>query len=620
MIRVVRSGGNRSSLIYVVAVFLLWIKMCVLYRWVFHVSTQTFGESLLLAVVSLSSAALILGTGFFAKQKNRPLILFIIHLILTGILYGNVLYYRFYIDFVTVPILFQFKNVGGLGQSTIELLKIYDISFFVDCLILFILIKYKWAIKTSFQFTKRMGFRVLAPIMVVPLLITGIVNAGFWNKSYDKELIVQSLGLYYYHIFDIYENSRSSIKRVMADGSEVKKIEHYLQKRNENVKPSNLHGIAKGKNVIVIFLESTQGFVIDHRIDDQEVTPFLNQLKSESLYFPNFYHQTAQGKTSDAEFILDNSLYPLSGGSLFVRKPNNKYYAMPTILKEHQYYSATFHGNDAYFWNREKAYEAMGYDRFFSKDDFNVTEENSINYGLKDIPFFEQSLPYLNELPEPFYAKFLTLTNHFPFLLEPEDQWIEEAKTDQGLVNRYFTTVRYEDEAIKTFFEQIKETELYENSIFVLFGDHYGISTSYNEALEEVLGHEITINDEMELQKVPLFIHIPGVTGMTIDAVGGQVDLRTTIFDLLGIEEPKGSLSFGTSLLANKEDRVVAFRDGSFTTKDYTFVENTCYNKETGKRVKRNYCTPYFEKVQTELNYSDQIIFGDLFRFLENDK
>jgi len=184
-------------------------------------------------------------------------------------------------------------------------------------------------------------------------------------------------------------------------------------------------------------------------------------------------------------------------------------------------------------------------------------------------------------------------------------------------VNRYFTTVRYEDEAIKSFFEQIKDTELYNNSIFVLFGDHYGISKSYNDALSEVLGHEITVKDQVELQKVPLFIHIPGMEGKVVNTVGGQIDLRATIFDLLGVDGKDQAFSFGTSLLSKEDDRLVVFRDGTFTTDRYIYAEGTCYSKDTGSKVKRNKCSPYFNKVQNELNYSDKIIYGDLFRFFK---
>ncbi|MCR2822659.1 LTA synthase family protein [Lederbergia panacisoli] len=612
-----KAKESNAIFIYSAAVFLLWLKMCALYIWTFHINIQSIGQGFVLAATSLGSAAFFLGFGFLFRKSARTKAFFVIDLLLTGILFGNVLYYRFYIDFITVPVLLQFQNVGGLSQSTVELVKYYDIWMFLDLFLLIFFMKKKYSVTINLPLKKNFKKRHFLIITLVPLLFSMMLNSDFWNKSYDKELIVKSLGLYYYHVFDIFQYSKTSVNSVLADESEVGEISHYLKTKHKKTTPSDFHGIAEGKNVIVIFLESTQGFVIDKHVNNQEVTPFLNKLKDESLYFPNFYHQTAQGKTSDAEFIVDNSLYPLAGGSVFVRKPKNDFMATPEILKKYNYYSASFHGNDAQFWNRLTMYDSLGYDRFFSKEDYDVNEDNSINYGLKDIPFFEQSMPYLLSLPQPFYAKFLTLTNHFPFLLEPEDQFISELETEQGVVNRYFTTVRYEDEAIKSFFDQIKETDLYENSIFVLFGDHYGISKSYNDALSEVLGHEITVKDQVELQKVPLFIHIPGIEGEVIDTVGGQIDLRATIFDLLGVKDQHQAFSFGTSLLSKESDRLVVFRDGTFTTDQYIYTEGTCYSKELDKKVKRNKCSPYFTQVQNELNYSDKIIYGDLFRFFK---
>ncbi|HEY4553741.1 MAG TPA: LTA synthase family protein [Bacillaceae bacterium] len=606
--------------LYLSGVFFLWLKMLILYKAVFQISAQSLAEELAMALSSFASAALLLGIGMLFKDRSKVKAILIIHFLLSFLLFGNVLYYRFYIDFITVPVLLQFQNVGGLSQSTLELIKLPDLLLFADAALMIIIARKKWRPFAGWQQSRWLGGKTFAVLIAFSLAASVLVNPGFWHKSYDRELIVKSLGLFHYHLYDLFLYSKASVNRVMADDTEVREISRYASSKQKHAGESDLHGIARGKNVIVIFLESTQSFVIDRKINNEEVTPFLNQLKEESLYFPNFYHQTAQGKTSDAEFILDNSLYPLPGGSVFVRRPMNVYHSLPKILNGHGYYAASFHGNDAQFWNRSNMYETLGYDRFFSKEYYDVTQENSVNYGLKDIPFFEQSIPYLNSLPQPFYAKFLTLTNHFPFLLNPEDQFISEAQTEQGLVNRYFTTVRYQDEAVKTFFDQIKGTDLYENSIFILFGDHYGISKSYNEALGQVLGKEVAVKEHVDLQKVPLIIHIPGLEGKQIDSVGGQVDLRPTILDLMGIEEPENSAFFGTSLLAGNRQNLVIFRDGTFVTSKYLYSEGACLSKKTGEKVKRNKCTPYFDQVQNELNYSDKVIFGDLLRFSNNEE
>lgn len=239
----------------------------------------------------------------------------------------------------------------------------------------------------------------------------------------------------------------------------------------------------------------------------------MNSLMEDSFYFDQIYHQTAQGKTSDAEFMFDQSFYPLASGSVYVRRPENEYIAMPEILGESGYQSASFHGNVGSFWNREEAYDAFGYDAFFSKDAYEVSAGNSVNYGIKDEAFLDQSIPYLLELEQPFYSKFLLLTNHFPFLLDEEDVLLDEAETGLNVVDRYFQTVRYQDEALKGFFAELKRSGLYENSIIVLIGDHYGISENYYDGIASYLDEDLSVPEKIDLQQVPLIIHVPGQEG-----------------------------------------------------------------------------------------------------------
>lgn len=118
--------------------------------------------------------------------------------------------------------------------------------------------------------------------------------------------------------------------------------------------------------MVFISLESLQSFVIKLNVEGKAVTPFLNQLIKESFYFSNLYDQAAQGKSSDAEFMIDTGLYPLGGGSVFVRRPDNTFKAIPQILEEYQ--SVVFHGNERWFWNRDHVYDSMGYERFFPRE------------------------------------------------------------------------------------------------------------------------------------------------------------------------------------------------------------------------------------------------------------
>ena len=155
-------------------------------------------------------------------------------------------------------------------------------------------------------------------------------------------------------------------------------------------------------------------------------------------------------------------------------------------------------------------YQSLNIEEFQDVESYTVGEGDAVNWGMKDIPFMEQSVDLMAEMPEPFYSRMLTLTNHHPFYLDEEDMLIDEYDSNSGTLNRYFQTARYLDEAVKTLFDELKAKGLYENSVIVMYGDHYGISENHNEAMEQYLGKEITPYESAQLQNVPFFVHIPG--------------------------------------------------------------------------------------------------------------
>ena len=594
---------------------ILWLKTVIVCLVGFNLNIQTLFDMLLILTNSIGSLLLVMGFSFYFNDKLNRLVLFGLLFVGTGILYGDLLYYRFYNDFVTAPILFQFDNVGGLSASTIELMSPWDIFLLID------LFPAGWfLLKTQdnhLMLQKQTNRKYIAVSLafVALTICLGFVKSNYlFSESYDREQMVKSLGPLNYHLYDIALGIKAPLQRlIVTEADAVAPKEYFQQKDSER---TDLFGIAKGKNIVLITLESTQDFVINQKVNGKEVTPFLNDLIKDSFYFNQIYDQTAQGKTSDAEFMIDTSLYPLASGSVFVRRPENTYYGLPHLLKENNdYYAAAFHGNVSTFWNRDVMYKALGYDKYFSKEYYTVTEENSINYGIKDIPFFEQSITNLKNLPEPYYAKFLTLTNHFPFLLEEKDMFIDQANTEEGVVNRYVTTVRYLDKSIETFFEKLKEEGMYEDTVFVLIGDHYGISEKYENGLSELLGEEVNIANQVKHKQIPVIIHVPGQKGETITTQGGEIDISPTLLHLLGIKT-ENSYSFGHNLFTRDKDHPVIFRDGSFISKDYIYKNNICYDKGNGQAVDMSHCEPYLDVVRQELTLSDNIIFGDLLRFM----
>lgn len=608
-----------------IAILLMWLKMYAVYKTSFHIKIDNLTQEFILFINPLSFLLLIFGLSLFLKGKNRNRYIIAMSCLVTFVLLANMVFYRFYNDFLTIPVLFQTSNMGDLGSSIGTLLEPTDLLLAVDIAVLIWLHIRQKAFQSDIPSTKNERaayFLFVASVYFFNLGLSEAERPQLLTRSFDREMLVKNISLFNFHIYDGVLQSKQSAQRALADSNSLTEIENYV---TANAKDANkrLFGAAKGRNVILVSLESTQSFVINEKLNGEEITPFLNDFIKQSYNFNNVYHQTGQGKTSDSEFIVDNSLYPLGRGAVFFTNAGNQYMAAPEILKNSGYYSAVLHANNKSFWNRDLMYDSFGYDSFFDINSYDVTDENSVGWGLKDKEFFEQSSELMKNLPQPFYSRLITLTNHFPFDLDEEDQLIDEYDSSSQTLNKYFPTVRYQDEALKRFIEKLKEDGLYDNSVIVLYGDHYGISENHNEAMGQFLGKEITPFEEVQLQKVPLVIHIPGITDkkpQTIETVGGQIDIRPTLMNLLGIDT-KDQIQFGNDLLSDEKLDFTVLRDGSFITDQVVYTDGACYDKETGKPLEETkQCEAFADKAKQELSLSDEIIYGDLLRFYDQKR
>lgn len=608
--------------IYLLAVLMLWIKTYITQTTQFDLGVEGFLQQFLLLINPLGSALLFLGISFLFRGKRKYTSLVVVYTLMSILLYSNVVYYRFFSDFITLPTVFQSQNFGDLGSSVLSLIKPYDILFFVDVFVMFYLRFSKKIQKETNRFGYKKAMTIIACALVVSFLNLGLAEADrpqLLSRGFDRNYIVKYLGIYNYTIYDSVETIKASSQRALADSSDVTEVINYT--KSNYAKPNaEYFGAAKGMNVIYLHLESFQNFIIDYKLNGEEVTPFLNSLAKDenTMYFDNFFHQTGQGKTSDAEFMLENSLFGLPQGSAYITKAQNTYQAAPSILKDYGYTSAVFHGNNGSFWNRNEIYKSFGFDYFFDASYYDTSSsENMAEYGLLDKPFFEQSKSLLSSLPQPFYTKFITVGNHFPYQMNQDLVTIDKAATGDVSVDSYFQTARYADEAIEQMFNQLKESGLYDNSMIVLYGDHYGISDNHNEAMEQVIGKEITPFESANLQRVPLLIHVPGMQGETNHTYGGQTDLLPTVLHLLGVDTQK-FVQFGSDLLSKEHDEVVPFRNGGFVSPTIYSVNGKYYDNKTGLLLddsQLEFAKTIKDEVDHKLELSDKVVNGDLLRF-----
>jgi lipoteichoic acid synthase len=621
ILRKFQSVLNKYVGFFIIAVLFLWVKTYIAQLTQFKLGVEGLYQHFLLFINPLGSSLLFLGLAFFLKGRKKYTGLMVIYFLLSALLYSNILYNRFFNDFITLPTLTQTQNAGEIGSSIVSLFKPYDFLFFFDFILLLALLAFRF-VKMDVEDIDRRKltalFSLTLTISFTNLGLAEIQRPELLTRGFDRNYIVKYIGLYNYTIYDVVQSTHASTQRVMASSNDITEIYNYTKSNYAEPNPATF-GVGKGMNVIYYHLESFQNFLIHYKLHGEEVTPFLNKLTHEknTIYFDNFFHETAHGKTSDAEFMLENSLFGLPQGSAYMLKGLNTYQAAPAILGQHGYTSAVFHGNAGSFWNRDEIYKSFGYDHFYDSSYYKMNPDDLVEYGLMDKPFLKQSFPMLESLHQPFYTKLLTVANHFPFQMNQKYATIAPATTGVPSVDDYFQTARYADEALKQFFDYLKNSGLSDHTIVIIYGDHYGIPKDNNEQMAQILGKEITPFESTGLQRVPLYIHVPGIKGGVNHEYGGQIDILPTLLHLLGIDN-KNYIQFGTDLLSKQHDDLIPFRNGDFVSSKITAINGLFYDSTTGKELgtdKLAEAQKDQEMVQQKLSFSDKVVNGDLLRF-----
>ncbi len=624
-----KSSTRRGFLVLLAALF--WIKTIIAYFVDFKLGIQNPFQFIIVMINPIATTALLLGIPLYFKKSRvfYPLAI-LIAILQTVLLYLNVIYFREFTDFMTVSTMTGYSKVNqGLSGSSLALTNVHDIIYWIDIVAVVVLLGLKKIKIDPRPLNKRIGLAVTSFAMLfftINLSLGEMDRPQLLTRTFDRTYIVKYLGLDAFTVYDGMKSQHNNDLRATATKSELTNVLKFTRKHY--AKPDKkYYGMAKGKNVIVIHLESFQQFLIGQKINGKEVTPFLNKLyKSKSTFaYRNFFHQVGQGKTSDAENMLETSTYGLPQGSLFAQLgSDNTFQAAPAILKQRAgYTSGVFHGNIASFWNRNNVYKNMGYENFFDASYFDTTGDRSLGYGLKDKLLFNDSIKYLQHLQQPFYVKYLTVTNHFPYDLDKEDTNFKTTNTDDDVVNNYFLTAHYLDQSVHEFYRYLKKSGLLKNSMIVLYGDHYGISDSENKNLAKALGKDPDTWDDFDdaqMQRVPFMVNMPGTKkGFISNKYAGEIDVLPTIMHLLGIST-KRYVQFGTDVLSKQHDQVVAFRNQDWVSPHYTSISGDVYDNRTGKLAKltkaqRKQVKKNKDKVQTELSLSDSLNEKNLLRF-----
>lgn len=589
----------RKELIYIASIVLAYVFKAVY----FYLGTDMPLDKLIYGLVTVSVFSAIL---FLFHRK--PKIYIALSMILTVIMFGDLLYYRYFMGFLSIKLIQQATFVGSVTSIIVSIVKISDIILFID---LFLFLGMKNRIGRVVIYKRKSA--VLLTIIILPSIILGISFSEIYTgiKKYE---------FFNYHIFDIistdFENNRlwSGDKKYVLDK---------MDERKDSGIESKHFGVAKDRNLILVQVESLQNDFIDKFYEGQEILPNLNELlRNDTIYFSNYYQQLGKGNTSDAEFVSLNSLYPITTGNAYNVYEKNEFYGLPWIMKAHGYTATSYHGYEASFWNRENIYPYLGFDQSYFEDDYSIGEK--IVFGLDDQDFFNQSIPLMKNSEGKRFDFMVTLSSHKPFELPESKINLFLKEEDKNYFGSYIQSINYVDDAIGRFIEQLKSEGLYDDSVIVFYGDHYGIGVENEEAigsLESFLGREYTHEDMMN---IPLIVHVPGLgSSERYDITGGQVDLLPTLLNLMGIRNVY--LTFGRDLI-NEEEGFVAsqtfMEKGSFIDNDVVFeisrdgiFENSiAYDRDTHESVDIELCREgydhalYMVELSKKITESDSIV------------
>lgn len=610
---------------FLMTVFTITLKTYFSYYVDFSLGVKGLVQNLILLMNPYSLIALVLSVFLFFKGKKAFWFIFVGGFLLTFLLYANVVYFRFFSDFLTFSTLNQAGNVESMGGALGASFKWYDFVYFIDTIIyLFILIfKRQWLSTKAFS-------KKFVPVVMAVSVALFFLNLAFaetdrpelLTRTFDHKYLVKYLGPFNFTVYDGVKTIENNQQKALASEDDLTKVLNYTKQKRTEPNPE-YYGAAKKKNIIKIHLESFQTFLINKKVNGKEVTPFLNKLasgKEDYTYFPNFFHQTGQGKTSDAELTMDNSIYGLPQGSAYSLKGDNTYESLPAILDQKQgYNSNVMHGDYKTFWNRDQIYKHFGIDKFYDATYYDMSDDNVVNLGLKDKIFFKDSADYQAKMKKPFYSHLITLTNHYPFTLDEKDASIDKPNTGDSTVDGYIQTAHYLDQALEEYVTDLKKKGLYDDSVIMIYGDHYGISENHNNAMEKLLGEKITPAKFTDLNRTGFWIKIPGKSGGINKEYAGQMDVMPTILHLVGIDT-KNYIMFGTDLFSKQHNDVVPFRNGDFITKDYKYVNGKLYSNKDNELLTKK--PKDFEKnqkqVEKDLEMNDSLLNGDLFRFYKN--
>lgn len=574
------------------------------------ISWLTLGTTLVLLIASA-----------FMPRRIRPWATVVINTIVSIVIFADLLHFRFFGDVLSFAAAQSGAQAGSIVASIVSLVRMRDLWLFADLVPAVLL---AFVLRTPLRLTGTKPARVFA-CLLLPFLVPGSMelarNAtashGTFAQVFQNKYVVANAGVFYWHLYDAWGMLRTQMFRRDLEPERIDEIRAWFR-RSAPLRAGSApyFGAARGRDLIMIQVESMQSFVIGYSIDGQEVTPNLNRWRTKSLLASVCADQTAQGRTSDGEFATQVSLLPQPRGAVAFRYATNRYASVAGVLASQGYRTLSAIPFDGAFWNRHVTHRQYGYQTSLFEEAYEPGVK--VGWGLNDRDFLLQTVPHLVALPRPFAAFLITLSDHHPYDTFPDElETLQLGQLEGSRFGNYLHAMRYFDAAFGAFMEALEREGILQNAVIALWGDH-GSGLSW-ESLAPRIGHRATEAELYLTQTVPLFIDVPGSELPQVRNVPcGQIDVAPTLLGLLGMDAANHAF-LGRNLLGTAADVPIVQQFTVWRDREHLFLprgadaaRGFCYELPSMRQVAGDACRDGYAAARTQAQISRDVIRHDL--------
>ena len=523
---------DKTAIIFAVGIFLTFVAFDVIWCMDTTFASFSFFETYATKIIATLALA-----GVYALTRCRWAQIVVMAL-LDVLLVANLMYFRTYYSAIPASSYLEAGNLADFKASVTDSLRWADI-------VLSLITIATAVMAFRYKTTKRQPLTAVlkwwaAPLAGFALLLTGVnLCKGGFHKSLRSVRqsaylcsadapIFSVFGCIWYDITDAAEpitpEKQAEIERWLASQPKHQPADSVTEKRS---------------NLLIVFAESLESWVLEKKVDGKEITPCLNRLLKEksTLYAPNVLTQVKGGRSIDAQLMICSGLLPLMSGTYSSLYYDNTFYTLQKAmrgLKHSRSYLLTI--DKVSTWNQGAVARSFGTDTIISYHDFKMTEAFGTHKRIGDASFFQQCREKIErgevwKPGESVYMQFVTYSGHAPFKLPDHLRTITFPASIPEKAADYMTTAYYTDKAIGDFVAYLKTLPQYKETIVVIVGDHEGLA-SYRQ---ELVGNPACRGLVSDKQLTP-FIVLNSPVGMRYDKFMGQIDIYPTLLNLMQLD------------------------------------------------------------------------------------